>query len=161
MGERVSVPTGKPVGRPSVYSDQLADKICELLVEGNSLNAICKLDGMPQISTVFRWLRTKPEFATSYARARDEQAETHWDEIIQIADDGTNDWIEKLEGDKPVGYILNGEAVQRSKLRVHARMWVAARMKPRKYGSGVESQAANPQNDNDFTVRNALSPGVK
>ena len=162
MGKPVTARTGNPVGRPSTYSDELADRICEMLVEGNSLNSICKIDGMPNISTVFRWLRTMPEFATSYARARDEQAETHWDEIIDIADDGTNDWMEKLDGDgKPAGYILNGEAVQRSKLRVHARMWVAARMKPRKYGSGVESSASNALADTEFRVKNALSPGVK
>jgi hypothetical protein len=117
---------------------------------------------MPRICTVFRWLRSHPDFRDQYAHARDEQAETFADEIIEISDDGTNDWIEKRNRDgEIIGYTVNGEAVQRSKLRVDARKWIAAQMKPKKYGSAAQANATGEQAATDFTVRNALSPGVK
>jgi hypothetical protein len=68
-----------------------------------------------------------PEFAEQYAHARDSQADTLADEILDIADDGSNDYM----GDDET---YNGDAVARSKLRVDARKWIASKLKPKKYG---------------------------
>src|SRR3546814_14892486 len=74
------------------FTQEAADRICDELSAGRSLRSIC-LDGdMPSQSTVFRWLRDEAheEFRQQYARARDNQADTHADEILGMADDGSN-----------------------------------------------------------------------
>jgi hypothetical protein len=80
-----------PRGRPSIYSQELADRICERLASGESLRSICGDDGMPSWPTISKWLNEKPDFVTQYARAREDQAEAHADRIIEIADDETID----------------------------------------------------------------------
>jgi hypothetical protein len=124
-------------GRPSIFTQDIADRICSELAEGKSLRQILKAEDLPGQTTVFRWLAEKPEFEKQYAHAREAQAEKLADEIIDIADDGTNDYGFKEsedtdgEGAKPV---FLPEQVQRSKLRVDARKWVASKLHPKKYG---------------------------
>ncbi len=60
-----------PSGRPSIYSNDLADLICERLACGESLRKICDDKNLPDRSTVIRWLARDPDFATKYARARE------------------------------------------------------------------------------------------
>jgi hypothetical protein len=73
-----------------------------------------------------------------YARAREVQADTLVDEILEIADDGTNDWMAREGKDGEAGWALNGEHVQRSKLRVDSRKWFASKVAPKKYGEKLE-----------------------
>lgn len=128
-----------PQGRPTSYSQALADAICERIADGESLRAICTGEDMPNRATVFRWLAKHEEFRDQYARAKEEQADTLADEILDIADDGTNDWMEKksAEGEN-IGWRENGEAIRRSQLRVEARKWIAAKLKPKKYGEKLD-----------------------
>src|SRR5262249_15782713 len=61
-------------GRPSRYSYEIADTICErLAVEGESLRTICADPAMPTKSTVFRWLARYEEFRDMYGVAREWQ----------------------------------------------------------------------------------------
>ena len=120
-------------GRPSKYTDELADLICERISDGESLVDICKSDGMPSRGTVFRWLAGNETFQDMYALAREVQAEHYADEIVAISDDSRNDWMER-NSDGATAWALNGEAIARSRLRVDARKWVASKLKPRKYG---------------------------
>lgn len=131
----------KKIGRPTEFNQKVADKICEALADGHSLRTICQADDMPHRATVFRWLAHKDnqQFRDQYAHAREEQAETVIDEMFDIADDGRNDWMEKIAPNgKPIGWVLNGEAVQRSRIRIEARQWYAGKVKPKKYGTKVE-----------------------
>jgi poly(A) polymerase Pap1 len=123
-----------PAGRPSTYTEELGLQICGQLASGMSLNRICKQEGMPDITTVYAWFGKHPEFSQSYARAREDQAETLADEIQDIADDGSNDFYEDKDGNERVDH----ENIQRSKLRVDARKWIAAKMKPKKYGDKLD-----------------------
>lgn len=91
---------------------------------------------MPDKSTVFLWLGKHPEFVDQYARAKEESADTHADDILEISDDGSNDWMERHAKDSP-GWVVNGEHIQRSRLRVEARKWIASKLKPKKYGDKV------------------------
>lgn len=139
----------KPMGRPSTYSPELADRICAELACGNSMRTVCKAEDMPAMSTVFLWLRIHPEFTEQYAQAKAEAADALVEEMLDIADDGTNDWMEVHDQDgECAGYKINGEHVQRSKLRVDTRKWIAAKLKPKKYGEKVDlnhgGQADNP-----------------
>lgn len=117
--------------RMTEYDPAIADKICDALVDGRSLRSILLDETMPASSTVFKWLNQQPIFAEQYARAREAQADTLADEITDIADDGSNDYMGN--DDK-----YNGDAVARSKLRVDARKWVAAKLKPKKYGDKLD-----------------------
>lgn len=120
-------------------------QICERLANGESLKAICEDEGMPARSTVFKWLAENKPFSDMYARAREEQADAIFDEIIEIADDGRNDWMER-RGEEDAGWVTNGENIQRAKLRIDARKWMAGKLRPKKYGEKLElsGDADNP-----------------
>src|SRR5450830_1331321 len=117
----------KKMGRPTIFSQALADQICARLIEGESLRAICLDESMPSLSAVFGWLAKgeRQDFAQQYARARELQAEKLFDEIIAIADDGQNDTYTDPES----GAVrVDHDVIARSKLRVDARKWAAAKL---------------------------------
>jgi hypothetical protein len=122
------------VGRPSDYTLELAAVICERIADGKSLKSICLSEEMPSKSSVYLWLTAHPEFSDMYARAREDQADTLADEIVDIADDGKRDYI-TADGVK----ILDHDHISRARLRVDARKWIAAKLKPKKYGDKVET----------------------
>jgi len=126
-------------GRPSVYSQEVAEEICQRITEGESLTRICKDEHLPAKSTVLKWARDdKAGFSTIYAHARELQLDVRQDEIFDIADDGSNDWMEKLDSEgKNIGWQVNGEHVQRSKLRINTRQWVLTKLRPDKFGEKV------------------------
>ncbi len=130
----------KKTGRPSIYSDELAARICAGLACGKSLRTVCKQEGMPSLETVFRWLREKPEFRDQYAHAKNESADALVEEMLDIADDANGDH------DDEGRYV--SENVQRSKLRIDTRKWIAAKMKPKKFGDHIDvnhgGQTDNP-----------------
>jgi hypothetical protein len=117
------------MARPSTFTQEIADSICLRLTEGESLRAICRDDEMPAASTVFKWLSERKEFSEQYARARELQADHLAEEILQIADDGQNDTYQTDNGE-----AVNHDVIARSRLRVDARKWLAAKMAPKKYG---------------------------
>lgn len=129
--------TPNPVGRPSTYTQDLADKICHELALGKSMRTVCKPDDMPDMSTVFRWIRTNEEFCKQYARAKEESADALFEETIDIADDSTNDYMERQIGETTVT-VVNQENIQRSRLRVDTRKWMMSKMKPKKYGEKMD-----------------------
>lgn len=128
------------MGRPTLYSAEMADAICESLIEGVSLRKTCLRNDMPSAGTVCRWLALHQDFREQYARAREAQADTLADEILDISDDGSNDFM----GDDEK---YNGDAVQRSKLRVDSRKWLAAKMLPKKYGDATTVKHADANGD--------------
>ena len=128
-----------PVGRPSGYTQEIADSICSDLAEGKSLRTVCKGDGMPSTQTVFRWIRQFPEFRDQYARAKEESADAMAEDILDIADSSSNDWME-VHDKENVGYRLNGDAINRSRLRVDTRKWIASKLKPKRYGDKVQTE---------------------
>ncbi len=113
--------------------------ICDRIANGESLRQIADDEGMPAASTVFVWLSQDPTFSEQYARAREAQADAIFDEILLIADDGRNDWVErKDQEDANMGWRENGEALRRSQLRIDARKWMAGKLRPKKYGDKLE-----------------------
>lgn len=126
-----------PQGRPSVYSAELAQSICARLAAGESLRAICKPDDMPAESTVRLWaVENREGFSAQYARARDAQADALAEQILEIADDGTNDTFINADGDE----IVNHDHINRSRLRVDARKWFASKVAPKRYGDKVQNE---------------------
>ena len=117
-------------GRPSIYTPELAMRICMEMASGKSLRAICKADDMPARSTVKLWIIDDKEgFSAQYARAQRLRYEEMADETFEIADNASNDWMANNDPENP-GFRLNGEAVARSRLRVDTRKWAISKMLP-------------------------------
>lgn len=149
-------------GRPSKFTQKVADDICNRLAAGESLRGICKSDDLPEAGTVFRWLSCGDEaftaFREQYARAREIQADALVDEILEISDDGSNDWMERNNADgENTGWQLNGEHVQRSRLRVDSRKWFASKVAPKRYGDKVQQEISGP-NGGPVAIETAVRP---
>lgn len=141
--------TPRKPGRPSRYTNKLADKICKMIAEGQSVRSICAKKDMISMQTFFRWLRENKKFREQYARACEERSYMHAEEIIEIADDATNDYMEQHdESDELTGYKLNGENIQRSRLRIDTRKWLMSKLNPKVYGDKLDMTT----NGNDIGV---------
>ncbi|HDS1087092.1 TPA: terminase small subunit protein [Stenotrophomonas maltophilia] len=125
------------MARPSKFTPNLADAICELLVDGKSLRTICSTAKMPSRSTVIRWLAENEAFRNQYARARELQADTLAEEILDIADKAVLGERLKKDGKGKVLERQTGDMVERSKLMIDARKWYAGKLQPKKYGERV------------------------
>ena len=90
----------KLMARITVYTQSMADEICRRVAGGERLRAICEEEGMPTFGTVMTWRHSRRDFASMYDVARASQAETLFEEIIDISDDGLNDWMDWREADK-------------------------------------------------------------
>lgn len=126
-----------PAGRPTDYCQEIADRICERIADGESLRAICREENMPNKSSVFRWLSIHSEFSDQYARAKDEQAEGFADELASIADE--QDYEPVVVDGVPLQVKFDSTAVARNRLRIDTRKWVASKLKPKKYGDRLDS----------------------
>ena len=78
-------------GRPSLYSDALAEKIVELIEEGYSERQIEAMDGMPSRRTMLRWKVERPEFCRLSARAREASADVFNDRRMGVAE-----WLNQI-----------------------------------------------------------------
>jgi len=124
-------------GRPTMYTPELASEICADLAQGMSLRTVCKSDERPSLQTIFNWFRKVPGFVEQYEKAKQESADAMSEEILDIADDGSNDWMEREHGGS-ISWVTNGESMQRSRLRVDTRKWLMSKMKPKKYGEKLD-----------------------
>ena len=137
MTKRKDPAESKPLGRPSNYSQELAKDICDRLALGESLASICRDDEMPSHSIIYVWLRNHSDFLDMYTRAREEQAETHADEIVSIADE-TPELTPVFDKDgNQVDLKLDSAYIQWQRQRIDARKWNAAKQRPRKYGERI------------------------
>ena len=115
-------------GRPSTYTEEMGNLICDKLTEGVSLRKMCMEDGFPAASTVYVWLDRFPDFAERYARAREAATEDMLEDILQIADDDKIDPNDK-------------------RVRIDTRKWVMGRLKPKKYGDKQTVDVGNKDGD--------------
>lgn len=134
------------MGRPSDFTQELADLICERLADGESLRNICDSENMPSRTTVFRWIAANTDFRNQYACAREAQADFYAESTIDISDEevtmikrskhgGKDD-----EGDGDLEVVFDPTAVARNRLRVDARKWYAAKLAPKKYGDKMQTE---------------------
>lgn len=131
-----------PGGRPTTYNDEIAALICERVATHScGLQRLCNMyDDMPDKTTIYLWRYKHEEFSHQYAEAKLRQADLLAEEMMDIADDGTNDWMETFGEDTGIGWKLNGEHVQRSRLRIDTRKWLAAKLLPKQYGAMAEEK---------------------
>lgn len=123
------------------YSNEEKEKIFvsifKSIEKGNSLRkALAEVSISSK--TFYEWLDSDEEKVKQYARATEERAEALVDEMLDIADDTSNDVIEQDLGDGIVNQITNHEVIQRSRLRVDARKWLVSKLAPKKYGDKLD-----------------------
>lgn len=119
---------------PKRFDPKIRDTILDRIRDGESLHAICHDDDMPNEKTVYEWLKTDVEFSKNYAHAREIRSDRIFEEILQIADDGSNDTYEDENGRE----VTNHDVIARSRLRVDARKWMLGKMQPKKYGDKLD-----------------------
>lgn len=150
--------------------------ICEkTALSSMSLASILKLgvdtfDTFPGYSTVRAWIAEDAKVSDLYARAKEDQADYMSEEILDIADDSRNDYITKMSKNGNEYEAVDNEAIQRSRLRVEARKWLAAKLKPKRYGDKLSLDAtvsANPldavskQLESDPELAGELADGLE
>lgn len=114
------------MARPSEFDQEIADRLCEWLAEGKSLNKFCAIEGNPAQTTIRRWRESNPEFRSQYAQARIDQYYVYADQIIDISD--------KEDGD-----------VMRDRLRVDSRKWLLSKRIPHEFGDRVSEASQKPE----------------
>ena len=125
-----------PVGRPTSYNAEITEKIIDLVIDGQPIRFICSQVDMPSVATVMRWLHDYPEFAKQYALAKEMYAHCIFDEIQHIAD------------------TCDPNEVQKAKLMIDARKYIASRLAPRKYGEAslIDAPTEEEQKDREIII---------
>lgn len=112
-------------GQPTKYTEEKANAICELIATtSKSMKKICEEVGVPY-STHLQWLSDKEDYSLKYARAKEDQADFLADELLEIADESAKD-------------AKTPQAIQRDRLRIDTRKFIASKLKPKKYGDRLD-----------------------
>lgn len=130
------------MGRPTDYTPQLADEICEAIENSiRGITHICKAnDNFPVAQTFRRWLKQYPELRAKYAQAKEHQADFMADEIVEVAYDDKKDWRVILDEDGNEKQIFVSEAIGRSRLKMDALKWHASKLAPKKYADAHKTE---------------------
>jgi hypothetical protein len=140
-------PAKRKAGHPKepVFTQAVAEEVCDRLAKGESLRQICKDSHLPDEKTIRYWAaKADHPFSAQYSVAREVGYLSMADELLEIADDGSNDWMVREGKDGEPSWILNGENIQRSRLRVDTRKWVVSKMLPRIFGDKVINEHSGP-----------------
>jgi hypothetical protein len=106
----------KKMGRPTDFTDELVDRICEEIAAGRSLNKICsEEDWSPDKSMFYRWMYRHPQIRDKYARAKNAQQEYAAEDIMEIA------------------YSATPETYNVARLQIDAHKWLASKLLPKRY----------------------------
>ena len=131
---------GAPPATPKRDPRSFIEEICTRVSDGETLNEVCadlKDYGGPSHSAFRRWVMADDELAKQYARAKELQADYLVEEMVEIADDGSNDYMTIVKGDMEYN-VEDREVTSRSKLRVDTRKWIAAKLAPKKYSDKMD-----------------------
>jgi hypothetical protein len=124
------------------YSEAVADRILNELMNGRTLIDVCADPDTPAVCTVHHWvLNDREGFAARYRRAREIGCHTSADQLLEIADDRSNDWIVRRRNDGTVETLLDPERVNRAGLRCSMRQWRLSKMLPAMFGDRLNLNA--------------------
>ena len=134
MSEEVTKPKNKG-GRPTIYTQAIADEICERLAHGETLRKMVLDEHMPPAGTIYRWLDSNESFRDQYAQARVRQADYYAEMIIDES--------------------FGAHDASIGRLRMDALKWASSKIAPKKYGDKIELESNNNQNLTlSFTIPN-------
>jgi hypothetical protein len=118
------------MARPTLYTPELARVICERIAQGETLKAVCEDEAMPDRRTVYRWVVDDEEFCHLYAKAREQCADSWFEEAINVS-------REAAETSDP-------KFVPGSRLYVDTLKWAAAKLRPRQYSDKHQVEMSGP-----------------
>lgn len=129
------VKTPDKPGRPTAYTEENVLAVLLHIATGNSVNSLKDEEDLVSPRTVYLWLFKHEEFMQKYLEAQKIRSLALSEEIFDIADDGQNDWMEKVDKEgENIGWVVNGENVQRSRLRAQVRQWHLERINGKIFG---------------------------
>ncbi len=146
----------KKTGRPSSFTDETADRICERLSSGESLIHITKDPKMPSQAVVYLWLSKFPVFLEKYTRAREFWAEHQFERMMHIAETPMLGKRTKVKNDGSKE-VITGDMVDHRRLLVDTIKWSLARMSPKKYSDRQDINLKTPEGIT-VNVRSVLDP---
>lgn len=119
-------------GRPSEYTSAMATEICNTIASSSKgLKVLCDENShWPNKDTIFTWLKNNHEFSDQYARAKCCQIECLVDQMLEISDDTSQDQLIDDQGK----IVPNPQSINRARLRIDTRKWLACKLVPRVYG---------------------------
>ena len=125
----------------SKVTEEKFKQILTRIAEGESLRSISNDKGMPGARYFYQYLEAEGEEGEDrrkqYARARQQQADGFADEMVSIADNPEED-------------------VNRSKLRVDTRKWIAAKLKPKVYSDKHIVEGGGENGEHEFVLKIAF-----
>lgn len=127
--------------RPTLRTEAIIEEICEGLSAGLTLQQVCRRVHMPHRSTVYEWKRLDKELDERISRARAEGCDALAEQSLGIADNAERDVLKDADGK----HFGNHTAIARDKLRIDARLKIAALWDPKNYGP-------KPQGDMQVTL---------
>lgn len=113
------------MSRKTLYTPEMVEKICDMIIAGDSLRKIGGTEGMPELDTMCKWFHKHPEFYEKYIKAKEVRAELAFDELIEMADDED---------------VKTFEQVNRQNMRINTRKWCLARMNFSRFGDKQEKK---------------------
>lgn len=113
------------MGRPSTFTPELADAICEQIASGVTLRELCAQPDTPSWTTIWRWIQAHEDFRTQYARAREDAADFHAERALEEALNVNDSEASRVAG---------------ARLRWDALRWHAGKCAPKRYGDRITQE---------------------
>lgn len=123
-----------------ILTQSIKDAILLRTAQGESMRALGRDPALPSRDRMLKELVEDSRFAAQYAQAREAMYAGWADEILEIADDGTTDYITKLGRNGHEYEAVDQEHIQRSRLRVDSRKWLLSKLLPKTFGDRVEHE---------------------
>lgn len=118
---------------------QIIDKICLRVSEGEALRNICLDKDLVTSNTFYSWIDKNEEMLALYARATEKRSDDIFEDILEISDNRAGDTYKDKDGIERIDHAV----VQRDRLRVDSRKWIASKLNPKKYGDRIEVNSTN------------------
>ena len=138
------------VGRPTLYTEELAQEICDAISTiPLSLHSICQMhDHFPTRTSVLRWVRENDQFRHRYTRAKSEQIHIILEDMLSQTEDKTEDFFDDGRGRK----LVNNASIQRKRIRADFMQWYASKLIPKIYGAHREDSESNKISDDVYKI---------
>jgi hypothetical protein len=121
--DAVVMPERRRVGRPSTYTEDMADALVDLMIEGQDIVMACENLGLNR-GSVYRWMDQHPDFESRCARAREGMTEKRIHDLRQRIKDA------RVSGEDPAFL----------RVEVSFEQWNAERIAPKLYGNRVKTE---------------------
>lgn len=139
-------------GRPSKFSQELLDEICDRLSRGEPLAVICREEKFPTDRTVRTWIQERADVSSAIACAREVGYDQIAADALLIADKPVVGEKVEYNADGAVVKRQTGDTVDRARLMVDTRLKLLAKWDPKRYGerqqvehSGSIATATDPE----------------